>query len=74
MDTKAAVAHAPGEHLSIETVRLEGPRSGEVLIEVMATVFATPMPSRFRVAILKASSPQSSVTKAQVWFERWARM
>ena len=37
MDTKAAVAHAPGEHLSIETVRLEGPRPGEVLIEVMAT-------------------------------------
>ena len=37
MDTKAAVAHAPGEHLSIETVRLEGPRPGEVLVEVMAT-------------------------------------
>ena len=37
MDTKAAVAHAPGEHLSIETVRLEGPRPGEVLIEIMAT-------------------------------------
>ena len=37
MDTKAAVAHAPGEHLSIETVRLEGPRSGGALIEVMAT-------------------------------------
>ena len=37
MDTKAAVAHAPGEQLSIETVRLEGPRPGEVLIEVMAT-------------------------------------
>ncbi len=37
MDTKAAVAHAPGEHLSIETVRLEGPRLGEVLVEVMAT-------------------------------------
>ena len=37
MDTKAAVAHAPGEHLSIETVRLEGPRPGEVLAEVMAT-------------------------------------
>ena len=35
MDTKAAVAHAPGEHLSIETVRLEGPRPGEVLVEVM---------------------------------------
>ena len=37
MDTKAAVAYAPGEHLSIETVRLEGPRPGEVLIEIMAT-------------------------------------
>ena len=37
MDTKAAVAHAPGEHLSIETVRLEGPRPCEVLVEVMAT-------------------------------------
>ena len=37
MDTKAAVACAPGEHLSIETVRLEGPRPGEVLIEIMAT-------------------------------------
>ena len=37
MDAKAAVAHAPGEHLSIETVRLEGPRPGEVLVEVMAT-------------------------------------
>ena len=37
MDTKAAVAYAPGEHLSIETVRLDGPRPGEVLIEIMAT-------------------------------------
>ncbi|MEC8346823.1 MAG: S-(hydroxymethyl)glutathione dehydrogenase/class III alcohol dehydrogenase [Pseudomonadota bacterium] len=37
METKAAVAYAPGEHLSVETVRLEGPRPGEVLIEIMAT-------------------------------------
>ena len=37
MDTKAAVAHAPGEPLSIETVKLEGPRPGEVLIELKAT-------------------------------------
>ncbi len=37
MDTKAAVAFAAGEPLSIETVQLEGPQAGEVLVEVMAT-------------------------------------
>ncbi len=37
MDTKAAVAFAAGEPLSIETVQLEGPRAGEVLVEMMAT-------------------------------------
>ena len=37
MDLKAAVAHAAGKDLSIETVRLEDPRVGEVLVEIMAT-------------------------------------
>jgi len=37
MDTRAAVAFAAGEPLSIETVQLDGPQAGEVLIEVMAT-------------------------------------
>jgi S-(hydroxymethyl)glutathione dehydrogenase / alcohol dehydrogenase len=37
MDVKAAVAYAPGKPLKIETVQLEGPRAGEVLIEVKAT-------------------------------------
>jgi len=37
MDTQAAVAFAAGEPLSIETVQLEGPKNGEVLVEVMAT-------------------------------------
>ena len=37
MDAKAAVAHAAGKDLSIETVRLEGPRASEVLVEIMAT-------------------------------------
>lgn len=37
MDIKAAVAFAAGEPLSIETVQLDGPQAGEVLIEVMAT-------------------------------------
>ncbi len=37
MDVRAAVAHKAGEPLSIETVQLEGPKAGEVLIEVKAT-------------------------------------
>jgi S-(hydroxymethyl)glutathione dehydrogenase / alcohol dehydrogenase len=37
MDVRAAVALAAGKPLSIETVQLEGPKSGEVLIEVKAT-------------------------------------
>ncbi|MFT5181041.1 MAG: S-(hydroxymethyl)glutathione dehydrogenase/alcohol dehydrogenase [Alphaproteobacteria bacterium] len=37
MDTRAAVAHAAGQPLSIETVQLEGPRAGEILVEIKAT-------------------------------------
>ncbi|MEZ5553480.1 MAG: S-(hydroxymethyl)glutathione dehydrogenase/class III alcohol dehydrogenase [Pseudomonadales bacterium] len=37
MKTRAAVAHAPGEPLVVETVELQGPKAGEVLVEVKAT-------------------------------------
>src|SRR5690554_2409548 len=37
MDVRAAVAFEAGKPLSIETVQLEGPKEGEVLIEVKAT-------------------------------------
>ena len=37
METRAAVAHRSGEPLNIETVNLEGPRAGEVLVEIRAT-------------------------------------
>lgn len=37
MDIRAAVAHAPGRPLEVTTVQLEGPRTGEVLVEIMAT-------------------------------------
>jgi S-(hydroxymethyl)glutathione dehydrogenase / alcohol dehydrogenase len=37
MDVKAAVAFASGKPLSIETVQLEAPQTGEVLIEIKAT-------------------------------------
>jgi S-(hydroxymethyl)glutathione dehydrogenase / alcohol dehydrogenase len=37
MDVKAAVAFEAGKPLSIETVQLEGPKEGEVLVEIKAT-------------------------------------
>ena len=37
METRAAVAWEAGKPLSIETVSLEGPKTGEVLVEIMAT-------------------------------------
>jgi len=37
MDVRAAVATQAGKPLSIETVQLEGPKQGEVLVEIKAT-------------------------------------
>jgi S-(hydroxymethyl)glutathione dehydrogenase/alcohol dehydrogenase len=37
MDVRAAVAHQPGAPLTMETVQLDGPRAGEVLVEIKAT-------------------------------------
>jgi len=37
MDVKAAVAFKAGDPLNIETVQLEGPREGEVLVEIKAS-------------------------------------
>ena len=37
MDVRAAVAHKAGAALSIETVQLQGPKAGEVLVEIKAT-------------------------------------
>jgi S-(hydroxymethyl)glutathione dehydrogenase/alcohol dehydrogenase len=37
MDVRAAVAYEAGKPLVIETVQLEGPKAGEVLVEIKAT-------------------------------------
>jgi S-(hydroxymethyl)glutathione dehydrogenase/alcohol dehydrogenase len=37
MEIRAAVAHKAGAPLTIETVKLDGPRTGEVLVELKAT-------------------------------------
>jgi len=37
VDVRAAVAQSAGAPLGIETVQLDGPKAGEVLIEIKAT-------------------------------------
>jgi S-(hydroxymethyl)glutathione dehydrogenase/alcohol dehydrogenase len=37
MDVRAAVAHQAGEPLRVETVQLDGPKAGEVMVEIRAT-------------------------------------
>ena len=37
METRAAVAWEAKKPLTIETVKLDGPKDGEVLVEIMAT-------------------------------------
>jgi S-(hydroxymethyl)glutathione dehydrogenase/alcohol dehydrogenase len=37
MDVKAAIAHRAGAPLTIETVKVDGPRAGEALVEIKAT-------------------------------------
>jgi S-(hydroxymethyl)glutathione dehydrogenase/alcohol dehydrogenase len=37
MKTRAAVARAPGKILSLETIDIDGPRAGEVLVEIKAS-------------------------------------
>jgi S-(hydroxymethyl)glutathione dehydrogenase / alcohol dehydrogenase len=37
MDIRAAVAYAPGQKLTLETVQLDGPKAHEVLVELKAT-------------------------------------
>src|SRR6201988_5009691 len=37
MDVRAAVAHKAGAPLTIDTVQLQGPKAGEVLVEIKAT-------------------------------------
>ncbi len=64
MDVRAAVALAPGKPLSIETVQLEGPKAGEVLVEIKATgLCATPTGSPSPATTRKASSPRSWATR-----------
>ena len=66
MKVKAAVAWGAGKPLSIETVDLEGPRQGEVLVEIKATGICHTDYYTLSEQTRKDSFPWFSVMKAQV--------
>ena len=37
LEVRAAVVHAPNQPFTIESLQLEGPRAGEVLVHIKAT-------------------------------------
>ena len=65
MRVKAAVAFAPDKPLEIELVDLDGPKAGEVLVEIKATGVYTPTSSRVPVPTPRGCSRRSSGTKAR---------
>ncbi len=74
MDVKAAVAYEPGKPLVIETVQLEGPKAGEVLVEIKAT---RRLPHRrvhaARAPIRRGCFRRSSATRAPASSSRSGR-
>ena len=73
MYTRAAIATAAGEPLAIDTVKLDGPREGEAMVEIMATGVATPMRTRSPAPIRKGSFRPSWGTKGLAWSWKWGR-
>ena len=65
MRTKAAIAWRAKDPLTIEDVELEGPRAGEVLIEVKATGICHTDYYTLSVRTRRASSRRSSGTRAR---------
>ena len=67
MKSRAAVAWKAGEPLSIETIDLEGPKAGEVLVEMMATGICHTDAYTLSGDDPEGISRPSSVMKAPAW-------
>ena len=72
MKTKAAIAVAARKPLEITTVDLEGPKAGEVLVEIKASGVCTPMSLRVRAPIRRACFPRYWAMKAPASWSTWA--
>ena len=65
MKTRAAVAWQSRQPLTIETLDLQGPRAGEVLVEVKATGICHTDWYTLSGPTRKGCSPRSSATRAR---------
>jgi len=70
---RAAVAWAPGEPLDVTEIDVAPPQAGEVLLKVVATGGATPMPTPSREPIPKDFFPRCWAMKAVPSWWRSAR-
>jgi S-(hydroxymethyl)glutathione dehydrogenase/alcohol dehydrogenase len=73
MKTRAAVAYEAGKPLVIETVDLEGPKAGEVLVEIRATGVCHTDEFTRSGADPEGRSPRSPGMKARAWWWMWGR-
>ena len=73
MDVRAAVAFEAGKSLEVTTVRLDGPKAGEVLVEIKATGVCHTDEFTRSGADPRASFPPSSVTRAPASWSRLVR-
>ena len=73
MDVRAAVALAAGKPLTIETVTLDGPRAGEVLVEIKATGICHTDAFTLSATIPRGCSRRSSATRAPASSSRSGR-
>jgi|GEM_PF-2654640 len=65
MKSRAAIAWEAGKPLEVDMVDLEGPKTGEVLIETLPPESVTQTHSRFPETIRKAFFPPSLDTKVE---------
>ena len=74
MKTRAAVAWKAGQPLTIETVDLQGPKFGEVLVEIKATgICHTDYYTLSAAPTPRGCFPPSWATKARASWWTWAR-
>ena len=71
--SKAAIAWEANKPLSVEEVDVMLPKAGEVLVRIVATGVAIPMPLRCPVKTLRGFFQQSSAMKAAVLWKWWGR-
>lgn len=73
MKTKAAIAWKAGAPLTVEDVDLEGPKAGEVLVEIKATGICHTDYYTLSGADPEEFSRRSWATRARAWSWTWGR-